>query len=55
MPLNKNPRRKFKNTLNVLTNCFKGAGYKTLSRREDFGQIEAKNSKIVCGKDVYRY
>jgi hypothetical protein len=36
MPLNKNLRRKFKNTLNVSTNCFKGAGYKMLSRKEDF-------------------
>jgi hypothetical protein len=36
MPSNKNPRRKFKNTLNVSTNYFKRAGYKTLSREEDF-------------------
>jgi len=36
MPSNKNPRREFKNTLNVLTNYFKGVGYKTLNREEDF-------------------
>jgi hypothetical protein len=36
MPLNKNPRREFRNIFNVLTNYFKGAGYKMLSRKEDF-------------------
>jgi hypothetical protein len=36
MPSNKNPRKEFKNTLNVSTNCFKGARYKMLSRKEDF-------------------
>jgi hypothetical protein len=36
MPSNRNPRREFKNTLNVLTNHFKGAGYKTPSKKEDF-------------------
>jgi hypothetical protein len=36
MPLNKNPRRELRITLNVSTNCFKGAGYKTISRKEDF-------------------
>jgi hypothetical protein len=36
MPSNKNPRREFKNTFNILINCFKGAAYKTLNREEDF-------------------
>jgi hypothetical protein len=36
MPLNKNPRREFKNILNVSTNCFKGEGYKTLNKEKDF-------------------
>jgi len=36
VPSNKNPRKKFRNTLNVLTNCFKGVRYKMLSRKENF-------------------
>jgi hypothetical protein len=36
MPLDKNPRGKFKNVLNISTNCFKGARYKTLNKEEDF-------------------
>jgi hypothetical protein len=36
MPSNRNPRKEFKITLNILTNCFKGAGYKMPSKKEDF-------------------
>jgi hypothetical protein len=36
MPSNKNPRRKFRNILNISTNYFKGVGYKTLIIKEDF-------------------
>jgi hypothetical protein len=36
MPSNKNTRREFRNILDVSINYFKGAGYKTLSRKEDF-------------------
>jgi hypothetical protein len=36
MPSNKNLRKEFKNTLNTLTNCFKGAKYKRLNREGDF-------------------
>jgi hypothetical protein len=35
MPSNKNPRKKFKNILNILTDYFKGARYKMLSKEED--------------------
>jgi hypothetical protein len=36
MPSNKNPRKEFKNILNVSTNCFKRAGYKMPSKKGDF-------------------
>jgi len=39
MPSNKNPRKKFKNTLKVSTNYFKrakGEGYMMLNKEEDF-------------------
>jgi hypothetical protein len=36
MPSSKSQRRKFRNTLNVSTSCFKGGGYPMLSKREDF-------------------
>jgi hypothetical protein len=54
MPSNRNPRKEFRNTLNVLINCFKGAGYKMLNKKEDFW-LNARNSKIVCCKDIYKY
>jgi hypothetical protein len=30
------PKDKFKNILNISTNCFKGVGYKMLNKEEDF-------------------
>jgi hypothetical protein len=36
MPSKNNPRKGFKNTLNLLINYFKEAGYRMLSKEEDF-------------------
>jgi hypothetical protein len=49
------PKKRFKNILNILINSFKGARYNMRIKMKISSQIKAKILEVMHGKDFYGY